>query len=65
MNSNGARLFQGLQSYMCLQAWYNAEWTKGYWYMYYRDVIGKDRTLVSSWHADLSGQNLPESASFR
>ncbi len=41
MNSDGARLFEGLQSYMGHQDWVNVEWVESYWYMYYRALRGK------------------------
>ena len=33
MDSDGARLVEGLESYRSMQEWSNAEWVKGYWYI--------------------------------
>ena len=41
MNSYDARLFQGLEWYMCHQNWVNVEWVDSYWYMYYRALRGR------------------------
>lgn len=41
MNSDGARLFQGLESYMGHQNWVNNQWVDSYWYMYYRALRGQ------------------------
>lgn len=41
MDSDGARLFEGLQCYMGHQNWVNVEWIESYWYMYYRALRGQ------------------------
>lgn len=41
MDSDGARLFEGLQCYMGHQNWVNIEWIESYWYMYYRALRGQ------------------------
>ena len=46
MTSDGARLFEGLQSYMGLQSWVNVNWIESYWYMYYRALRGSSRLHI-------------------
>ena len=60
MGSDGARLFEGLEAYMSLQDWVNAEWVEGYWYMYYRALRGNSSTLFSQYQADIGTQGLLE-----
>ena len=55
MTSDGARLFEGLQSYMSLQSWVNVEWIESYWYMYYRALRGISSLQIV--HSRLTSEN--------
>lgn len=49
MNSDGARLFDGLQGYMMHSSSYNMLWIKAYWYLYYRFSKGRTRYCTYSY----------------